>query len=338
MIRLISFFLIQIILFSACKNNGNNPDVSGIKVDLQLQRFEEDLFKLDSLQMAEGLQKLTAKYPFFAPNFIGNILNTDPSWPDDSANAYISSFINSYRNLYDSSRKLFADFSPYEKKLEQSLQYLKYYFPKYPQPKRLITYIGPLDGYGDILAPDALIVGLQHHMGANFSLYKSAWLAETYPAFISNRFTPDFITINSMKNIVGDMYPEKFEDKSLVIQMVEKGKRLYLLQKLVPDAEDYQIIGFTKKQLKESLDREAIIWDLFVQNNLLRTQDFSMIKNYIGDSPKTQELGEASPGNIGSFSGWQIVKKYMSKHPELTPAMLMATDAELIFQEAKYKP
>ncbi len=336
--RLIPIFLLQIILFAACNNNGNNPDVSGVKVDLQLQRLEEDFFNLDTLHMTEGLAKLTAKYPFFAPNFIGNILNTDPTWPDDSAHAYIQGFMNSYRSLYDSSRKLFTDFSPYEKEIKKSLQYVHYYFPKYPIPHQIITYIGPLDGYGDILAPDALIIGLHQHMGANFSMYKTAWLRETYPEYISNRFTPDYIPINSMKNIIADMYPERSEDKSLVIQMVEKGKRLYLLQKLVPSAADYQLIGFTEKQLKESLEREAIIWDLFVQNNLLRTLDFNMIKNYIGDSPKTQELGEASPGNIGSFSGWQIVKKYMSKHADMSPATLMATDAEVIFQEAKYKP
>jgi hypothetical protein len=63
-----------------------------------------------------------------------------------------------------------------------------------------------------------------------------------------------------------------------------------------------------------------------------------VIKNYIGESPKTQELGEASPGNIGSFAGWQIVKKYMDKNPGKTLKQLMSTDPELIFQEAKYKP
>lgn len=211
--RLLPILLIQITLFAACKNSGN-PDVSQVKVDLQVQRFEEDFFKLDSLNMQEGLAKLTAKYPFFAPNFIGNILNTDPTWTDDSAHEYIRSFINSYRSLYDSSRKLFTDFSPYEKEIKKSLQYLHYYFPKYPLPQKIITYIGPLDGYGDILAPDALIVGLQHHMGADFSLYKNPWLLETYPEYISRRFTPDYIPINCMKNIITDMYPRKQKIKA----------------------------------------------------------------------------------------------------------------------------
>jgi uncharacterized protein YjaZ len=71
---------------------------------------------------------------------------------------------------------------------------------------------------------------------------------------------------------------------------------------------------------------------------LLQTIDNNVIKNYIGDSPKTQELGEAAPGNIGAFAGWQIVKKYMQKNPKLTLKQLMAVDAETLFSEAKYKP
>lgn len=98
------------------------------------------------------------------------------------------------------------------------------------------------------------------------------------------------------------------------------------------------MIGYTKEQLKAVYEHEAAVWDLFVQNNFLQTIDNNIIKNYIGEGPKTQELGEASPGNIGSFSGWQIVKKYMDKNPGTTLPALMATDAETIFQQAKYKP
>ena len=141
-----------------------------------------------------------------------------------------------------------------------------------------------------------------------------------------------------MKNIVTDIYPEKNEDKTLVIQMVEKGKRLYMLSKLLPYTNENKLIGYTQTQLKDSYGHEAAIWNLFVQNNFLQTIDYNITKNYIGEGPKTPELGEASPGNIGSFAGWQIVKKYMDKFPETSLKKLMDMDAEKIFQEAKYKP
>ncbi len=330
-------FLLAIV-FSACSNADDTPDVSGIKVDLTTQRFERDFFSLDTQQLVPALDKLISRYPSFGENFLTTILNTDPKWPADTAAAYISGFISAYRNIFDSSRKVFADFTPYEKQLKKSVQYLQYYFPKYPAPKKIITYIGPLDGYGDILDTDAFIVGLHHHLGSNFSGYQTDMVRTIYPGYISARFTPDYIAINCMKNVVLDMYPEKIEDKTLVVQMVEKGKHLLLLQKLVPYAKEHELIGYTEKQWNESIQREAVIWDFLVQNNFLQSIDNNIIKNYIGDSPKTTELGEASPGNIGSFSGWMIVKKYMKNFPETTLAGLMTTDAETIFQQAKYKP
>jgi uncharacterized protein YjaZ len=49
-------------------------------------------------------------------------------------------------------------------------------------------------------------------------------------------------------------------------------------------------------------------------------------------------LGEGAPGNIGSFCGWQIVKKFAKKNQNLTLQQLMDTDPEMILQLAKYKP
>lgn len=324
-------------LFFSCRSK-NEPDVSGIKVELTTQRFERDLFALDTGRLMERLDSVIAKYPSFGENFLSTILNVDPKWSGDTAINYIKDFIKAYRPVFDSSQKVFADFSPYETAVRKALQYTKYYFPQYKVPSKIITYIGPLDGYGDILDADVFIIGLHQHLGKNFSLYSSEWVRETYPDYITARFEPEYIPVNCMKNIITDLYPEKSEDKSLVVQMVEKGKRLYLLQKLLPDTKAHILIGYTEKQWKESVARQAMIWDLFVQNNFLQSIDYNIIKNYIGESPKTQELGEASPGNIGSFCGWQIVNRYMDKFPETTLPQLMTVDAETIFQKAKYKP
>ena len=251
---------------------------------------------------------------------------------------YIKGFITAYRNVYDSSKKVFADFTLYEREIKKGLQFLKYYFPAYKAPHNIITYIGPMDGYGDILTEDAFIIGLHHHLGKNFSMYNLPWVQEVYAGYISNRFDPGYIAINCMKNIVLDMYPEKNEDRSLVIQMVDNGKKLYMLSKLLPAEPENKLLGYTEKQMKDAYAGEVTIWDLFVQNNLLQTIDNNIIKNYVGESPKTQELGEDSPGNIGSFAGWQIVKKFMEKNPETKLPDLMNMPAETIFQKAKYKP
>ncbi len=330
--------LTSVIFLFSCTGGGKIPDVSNVKINITTQRFEKDLFTLDTVNFTANLNQLVAKYPSFGENFCSTILGADTKWKNDSIAAYVKLFIDLHKTVYDTSKIVFNNFSPYESDIKKGLQFIKYYFPNYKVPDKIITYIGPLDGFGDILSDDAIIVGLHLHLGKDFSLYKSEQVQQTYPAYISSRFESGYIAVNSLKNIILDLYPEKLEDKSLVQQMVEKGKRLYLLNKILPYEAEYKIIGYTKEQLKNVYKNERVIWDLFVQNNLLQSIDENIIKNYIGESPKTQELGDASPGNIGSFAGWQIVRRYMSKNPEITLQKLMATDNDVIFQEAKYKP
>ena len=338
--KLISILIV--LFFLSCTSKNKIPDVSNIKIELSTQRFEDDLFHLDTANFIVQLEQLQAKYPSFGENFLTTILNTDPKWPVDSTASYVRNFTKAYRAVYDTSRQVIKDFSTYENEIKKGLQFLKYYYPTYKAPQKIITYIGPIDGYGDILTDDALIVGLHLHLGKNYSLYQSPFVRETYPSYVSNRFEPDYIPVNCLNNIVKDMFPERSEDKPLVEQMVEKGKRLFLLAKLLPYTEEYKLIGYTDEQLKSCYQNEANIWKLFIQNNLLQTIDNNIIKNYIGESPKTPELwddnGKFAPGNIGAFAGWQIVKKYSSAHPTGTVQQLMQTDAETIFQEAKYKP
>ncbi len=341
-ILFVPLFLISITLFS-CNGGEKIPDVSNIKVDITTFRFEKDFFKFDTSQRFNTLEELQNKYPDFVNFYYERILGVEG---DGNAGAAITPFLLSYRTIYDSIQLLYPDFTKFENEIKNGLQFVKYYFPNYKLPEKIITFIGPLDAsyktsfglQGDILTNSAIGIGLQLHMGENFSFYKSEQGIQMYPEYISKRFEPNTITVNAMKNIVDDMFAEKMEDKTLVQQMVEKGKRLFLLHKVLPAVDEYKLIGYTAGQLKQAYSHEKEIWNMFAQNNSLQSIDENIIKNYIGESPKTQELGDASPGNIGSFAGWQIVKKYMQQKDGVTLQQLMATDADSIFQDAKYKP
>jgi hypothetical protein len=64
-----------------------------------------------------------------------------------------------------------------------------------------------------------------------------------------------------------------------------------------------------------------------------------VIQTYIGEGPFTQGFSqEQSPGNIGQWIGWQIVKRFAEKNSSMKPEELMRTDAMKILEEAKYKP
>ena len=326
------------LLFFSCKTGEKRPDISGISAPLKTYRFEQELFAADSTRLPGTLEQLKTKNPEFYNIFINNILNADLSLPQDSTIEYVHRFLSYYKSLNDSVQLLYKDFDIYEKEVSTSFRYLKYYFPKYKLPNQIITYVGPLDGYGDILTNDAIIIGLHHHLGGGSAFYKAGWLQDTYPAYLTARFDPEHIAVNSIRNIINDMYPDNPSDERLIQQMIAAGKKLYLLQKCLPDYDENILIGYDKEQLKDCYQHEAVIWNYFIQNNMLQSINKNLTKDYVSESPKTPELGEKAPGNIGSFTGWQIVKKYMKEHEDVSPEKLMQLSADLIMKDADYKP
>jgi hypothetical protein len=334
----IAFGLILLSLLISC-GGRKIPDVSGIKVDLQLQRFDRDFFALDTTQIDQSLQPLHEKYPGFLQDFLFKILALPPQ-PDSSkiVERLINQYIQSYKPIHDSAENVFADMGPVQQEIAKGLQFVKYYYPEYKLPTKLVTFIGPIDSHGNILITDGIAVGLQLYMGSNYWVYKTDAVQEQYPAYISRRFSKEYIGVNSIKNIIDDIYPNKASGKNLLEQMIESGKRLYLLDQLMPETADTLKTGYTATQLKGCYSNESTIWSFFVQNDLLYITDPSAIRDYMNDAPKTQAFGENSPGMIGQFVGWQIVKKWMKKNESIKPDELMKTDTKTNFEGARYKP
>ncbi len=341
----IAILLAAVYFLTGC-NQEKAPDVSGVKISFEVRRFEKDFFAIDTNNISSSLSILNSKYPGFLNDYLVNILGI-PLLPerDTMAELAIRRFIADYKPIKDTADRVFNDFNGIAADVKKGLQYARYYFPENKLPERLITFIGPLDAYyqaslgsySDIITSSGLGVGLQLHLGKNFSVYQSEMGQQLYPNYLSRRFEPAYIPVNCMKNVIDDLFPEKTIDKPLIEQMIEKGKRMYVLDRLLPFVHDTLKLGYTKNQLDGCYKNESQIWNLFLQNNLLFNIDPAITKNYMQDGPKTDELGDASPGFIGLFVGWQIVKKYMSKK-DMQLTTLMTTDNKKIFQEANYKP
>ncbi len=333
---------LTILFFTGCKSGKKAPDVSHIPVQVHIERFDQAFFSMDTNQVAAGLLSLGRQYPYFINDFAVNILGTGPL-SDTSEQAFFACrrFISSYMPVKDSLDLKFSNASGRIKNIEEGLrkgfQYVKYYFPKYNLPPKVVTYIGPFDAPGVAMTRYTLAIGLQLYAGKQFPFYLSSQGQELFPLYISRRFEPEYIVPNGIKAIVEDLYPDQTQGKALIEQIVEKGKNWWLIDQLLPETPDSLKTGFTEKQLRWCESNEGQIWNILLDQNLF-SPDPDLIKNFIGDAPNTQGMPEVSPGNIGQWVGWRIVQKYSAMHSELTPEQVMNTAARVIFDETKYKP
>lgn len=340
--------ILLLIGIAACNSGNNAPDVSHIKIDLKTQRFEQDFFAIDSNNTKAGLFQLEQKYPVFLPLFVNHVLGLGPV-NDTNELAFEGSkrFLNLNQVVYKESQKLFKDFSGTAKELENGFRYVKHYFPDYKVPT-IITTVGPMDALAPMsnnepspnyMGENFLAVSLQFYLGQDFSIYNDpGYISSVAPQYRSARFSKEYIAGDVFKLVIDDLFPDSSSRYPLIERFIEKGKRLYLLQQFLPNSNDTLLIGYTGKQLEWCKENERSMYNFFIQQNLLFEIDPALTQNFTTDGPTTQGMPEQSPGNIGAFLGWEIVKAYMQKKPSVTVAQLMRTSNKNIFNEADYKP
>jgi hypothetical protein len=229
---------------------------------------------------------------------------------------------------------------------------VKHYFPSYKLPATLTTVIGAMNsrqdmaqmGNGDytpdFLGSDFLGISLQFYLGKDFSLYHHEYFIDNVaPLYLSRRFSKEYIIADVMKLVTEDIFPDRSKGKPLIEQMIERGKQWWLLDKFLPEVPVSIKTGYTQQQLKWCLENEGLMWSYIIKNEDLHTVNAATLQTYIGESPFTPVFSqELSPGNIGQWIGWQIVKKFAEKNPTMKPGEVMQTSAGKILEEAKYKP
>ena len=324
-------------VFWSCSHKSSGPDVSGIKVDVKLERFEKSFFAIDTNNIGQGLTKTHGEFPDFYPDFMQNILGVSGNPADTTTVSVTRNILRSYASFAAELENKFRNTGSLEKELKRDFQFVKYYFPDYKIPV-LVTYIGPLDAPGVALTRNRIAIGLQQYAGKDFQGYQANEVQQMYPAYISRRFDAAYIPANCTKAIADDLFPDKSTGRPLIEQMIEKGKQWWLLDKLMPTTADSLKTGYTEKQLRWCRENEGLIWNYFITNENLETIEPDVIQNYVGESPTTQGMPQASPGNLGQWVGWQIVKKFAAANSSFSLAEIMNTPARKILTEAKYKP
>lgn len=338
------------LLLGSCGNNATEkaPDVSGIKVALQTQRFDKDIYAIDTNHIAEGLLQLKQKYPDFMEFYLDTVMGFGirGNYSDtarairESIHEYLT--YKDYKLLQDSINHYYPDTKAVDEKLTSAFTYMKHYLPAVSTPK--IIYANHiLLNIPPVLCVDSNItlVCLDMFLGGQFPYYVSVGV----PAYMAPHLTRDYIPVAVFRTTYESLYPYDPTEQPLIEQMIYYGREQYFLHKVMPGVPDSVLFGFTGRQIKWCETNEAAIYNYFVQNSLLYNKRDAEVRPYVVDGPFARNLGTASepgttPGNVGSWMGYRIVSSYMANNSKMTLKELldMKVDGNLFLEAAKYRP
>lgn len=332
------FFLIAMV-WTSCGRNSK-VDVSNIPVNVKIGRFDQEFDAMRTKPMAQQAAYLERKYGQFYRDFIALMLQVQRvNIRDTSYFNLVRQVLNNqaYRDLKHDVDSVYPNTDKEDAELTDAFRRVKYYFPQARLPK-VYAYFSGFEAQTTI-GNGYVGVGLDLFLGENSRFYPA--LTKAYPHYLSRNFNPQNITPRVVEAMAReDMFPESDSSKTLLSKMVYNGKIMYFMDQVLPDVPDTIKIGYTGAQLKWCQQFQSSIWAYFLDSNLLYEADYPKIQKYLTEAPFTPGLGETneSAPKLGIWTGWQIVRAYMNRHPEVSLQKLMAeTGAQKILNGSKYR-
>jgi hypothetical protein len=328
-------FIPVLLFISGCGFNSQDPAKNAAHFEIKIQRFDSAFFAMDTMQIKKSITKLLEQYPGFGIDFLQKVLMLKST--NDTHN--IKAFYRLHIPIYKAAQQVNA-IKIAKPELESSFKRLHYYFPKYNLTHNIILFVGPLESFGNIVTVDALAIGLQMHLGANAKWYSDESTQTIYPTYLSKRYAPEYIAVNSVQNILNDIYISPANTQNLMQHMVEAGKLQYIINACFPNAPDSIKYGYTNNQSVNLKGQEANIWDYILHEKLSFSTNINDIDNFMQEGESSSIFSESIPSNVGKYMGYRIVETWMHQKPQKGISMeaMLATPADKIFASSSYAP
>ncbi len=316
--RPIYVVLLATIFFYGCNTTDKvEAEVAQINVDVDITRFDREF----AAAKVADLPKLKKTYPYLFP----------AQYPDSIWAAKMQDTIQ--KELFSEVGKSFPDFTDEKQDLEALFQHIKYYFPQFKVP-HVITLTNEVEyNYRVILADTLLLIGLDNYLGPEHRFYVD--IQNYIAAGLDKKFIASDVADNFARKVV-----PRLRDRTFLSDVIYYGKILYLKDMLMPSAADAIKMGYSQEQLDWAIAQEEPIWRNFIEEEHLYSTDRELQLRFIEPAPFSKfglDLDNESPGRLGQYMGWQIVRAFMTKN-EITLQQLLKLPAEEIFKKSSYKP
>ena len=322
------------LLFGACNSERLDADVSQLDPELKFERLDQDLFALNPADGETDTDLLYGKYGDFLVDYAQGVLRI--GHPQSASFGFsVAQFITdeNMKSLYDDVQEEYAGVSEIEAEFSDAFAHYMYHFPDSTIPQ-IVFNISALN-YAIVATPTTLAIGLDMFLGADYPVYPMVGL----PQYMYKNMKPEQVVPQAMKGWLQSMYETEAERNSLLDYMIFEGKLLYALDALLRETPDSVKVGFSPEAMNWCQTYEARVWAHLVDQELLYTTEYMDINKWINQAPFVSGIPKDSPGRLGQWVGWMIVRNYMKNNPEVSVLQLMENaNAQDILARSKYKP
>lgn len=311
-------FVCTLLLVSCNEDSKLEKDIAAIDVAVNLERFD----KLFDASTKDTFPKLKATYPFIFPSEV----------PDSIWLAKINDTLQ--QQLRKATITTFKDESELTLELTSFFQHLKYYYKTFREP-RIITVTNNVRYRDKVIVADSIVlIALDTYLGAEHEFYSNI------PNYLKQNFVASQILVD-LSTDYAKKYAYQPKKSTLLDEMIYHGKLLYFNEKMIPFKTDAEKISYTEVELEWAKANESYIWRYFIERELLFSTDYKLPSRFIINAPFSkfylEEIDNESPGKVGQYIGWQIVRAYM-KNNDVSFQDMMQKPAEEIYNNSNFKP
>lgn len=325
-LTLILLLLSNISLFSQKNTEQNRSE------ELKINRLDKELFEYIKLPSVLAEKQILSKNKELL-EALAQTLNIQYTTDTEMLSALKKYFSHpSLFDIYKTTEGEFINMSKYEEELSAVLKRASSVMV-ISQPTYFYTHVS---GFKEnIIAINNIIsLSLDKYLGENFKYYTGYFDAEErsqmIPKMIVRDYTIGWILSNYVKS--GNM-----KNDNLLAHFIYQGKLYYILSELLPDYSINELMGCSLREIDWYKEHEKHLWKEIVKNNYLYSNDKGIINTWMLDKDIPYFTMSDSPGKVGYWIGYQLVKKYMSNTSGSIKELLEMDDS-IILKKSKYTP
>ena len=319
LMKFASFFLcfFGLLMISCEELSEREQAIQSIEINVDVDRFDLAFARA----MPADLDEIKQQYPLFFPT----------QYPDSIWIAKMSDTL--HLAIEESVAEVFPDDARLTTQCQDLFGHIQYDFPEFKVPNVVAT-TSDVDYKTRVIAHQGwLILMLDNYLGTQHRFY------DGLPRYVAKNLRPEML-FSDVATAYGRKFVAPPKERSFLAQMIYFGKLLYLKDLWLPELSDADKIGYTTQELDWAKDNEYFIWQYFLTQEYLYSTNSRLKSRFIDPAPYSKfnlDLDNETPGMIGQWIGWQIIRQYVESN-SVNVADLMRLSAQELYENSRYKP